>query len=145
MTNTEPRQAENYAAAGRRQPTGWVGMVVFAGVMLLMLGAFQAIEGVVALFREDFFLTTSNGLVVPVNFTAYGWTHIVIGLIAVGTGLGLLAGQMWARVVGVIIAVLSALANLAFLPAYPVWSSIVIAIDVLVIYALTAHGREIKY
>ncbi|GGN77371.1 membrane protein [Actinoplanes lobatus] len=145
MTNTEPLQAENYAPAGRRQPTGWVGMVVFAGVMMLMLGSFQAIEGIVALFREDFFLTTSNGLVVPVNFSTYGWTHIVIGLIAVGTGLGLLAGQMWARVVGVIIAGLSALANLAFLPAYPVWCSIVIALDVLVIYALTVHGREVKY
>ncbi|MBO3739221.1 DUF7144 family membrane protein [Actinoplanes flavus] len=145
MTNTEPRQAENYAPAGRRQPTGWVGMVVFAGVMLLMLGSFQAIEGLVALLRNEFFLTTSEGLVVPVDFSTYGWTHIVIGLIAVGTGLGILAGQMWARVTGIIVAVLSSLANLAFLPAYPVWCSIVIALDVLVIYALTAHGREVKY
>ncbi|MEV0902273.1 hypothetical protein [Actinoplanes sp. NPDC049802] len=147
MTNTDSRQApeEPYAPAGRREPTGWVGMVVFAGVMLLMLGSFQAIEGLVALLRDEFYLTTSSGLVVPVDFDTYGWTHIVIGLIAVGTGLGILAGQTWARVVGIIVAVLSALANLAFLPAYPVWCSIVIALDVLVIYALTAHGREVKY
>lgn len=147
MTDTEARQSydEPYVPSGRHRPSGWVGMVVFAGVMLLMLGSFQAIEGLVALFRDDFYLTTSSGLVVPVDYTAYGWTHIVLGLIAVGTGLGILAGQTWARVVGVVIAVLSSLVNMAFLPAYPIWSTIVIAMDVLVIYALTAHGREIRY
>ncbi|GAA4941701.1 DUF7144 family membrane protein [Actinoplanes utahensis] len=148
MTDTEAsRQSfdEPYGPSGRRQPTGWVGMVVFAGVMLLMLGGFQAIEGVIALFRDEFYLTTEAGLVVPVDFSAYGWTHLILGLIAVGTGLGILAGQTWARVVGIIIAVLSALVNLAFLPAYPIWSTIVIALDVIVIYALCAHGREVKY
>lgn len=148
MTDTEPRRTYDdppYTPAARREPTGWVGMVVFAGVMLLMLGSFQAIEGLVALFRDDFYLTTRNGLVIPVDYSAWGWTHLILGLIAVGTGFGILYGQMWARVVGIVIAVLSALANLAFLPAYPVWATIVIAVDVLVIYALTAHGREVRY
>jgi len=147
MTDTEASRQHDkpYVPAGRREPTGWVGMVVFAGVMLLMLGGFQVIEGVIALFRDDFYLTTANGLVVPVDFAAYGWTHLILGLIAIGTGLGILAGQTWARVVGIVIAVLSALVNLAFLPAYPIWSTIVIALDVIVIYALCAHGREVKY
>jgi hypothetical protein len=147
MTDTEARQSydEPYVPAGRAQPSGWVGMVVFAGVMLLMLGGFQAIEGVVALFRDDFYLTTANGLVVPVDFAAYGWTHLILGVIAIGAGIGILAGQTWARVVGVILAVLSSLVNLAFLPAYPIWCTIVIAMDVLCIYALTAHGREVRY
>jgi hypothetical protein len=147
MTDTESRRAYDEPAnpAARREPTGWVGMVVFAGVMLLMLGSFQAIEGLVALFRDDFYITTNNGLVIPMDYSAWGWTHLIIGLIGVAAGLGILYGKMWARIVGIVIAVLSALANIAFLPAYPVWATIVIAIDVLVIYALTAHGREVRY
>jgi hypothetical protein len=78
------------------------------------------------------------------DFTAWGWTHMLIGVVAVGAGLGVLMGQMWARVVGIVIAVISALANIAFLSAYPVWSTIIIAMDVLVIYALAVHGREVK-
>ncbi|MCY1136853.1 hypothetical protein OWR29_02505 [Actinoplanes sp. Pm04-4] len=146
MTETEPRQTydEPYAQPRRGQPSGWVGMVVFAGVMLLMLGGFEIIEGTVALFKDDFFLTTRQGLVIPMDFTAWGWTHILIGVIGVCTGLGILYGQMWARVVGIVIAVLSALANLTFLPAYPFWCSIIIAVDVLIIYALSVHGREVR-
>jgi hypothetical protein len=71
--------------------------------------------------------------------------HLIAGLVAIGTGFGILLGQMWARVLGVIIAVLGALLNIAFLAAYPIWSTIMIALDVLVIYALVAHGREVKY
>jgi hypothetical protein len=111
--------------------------------MLLMMGGFEAIEGIVALFRNELYLTTRQGLVIPMDFTAWGWVHLFIGLIGVLTGIGILYGQTWARVVGVIIAMLSALANMAFLPAYPVWSTTVIAVDVLVIYALSAHGREV--
>lgn len=145
MTDTAPRHTydDPYVPPGGGQQTGWVGMVVFAGVMLLMIGGFQIIEGTVALFRDGFYLTTRDGLVIPMDFTEWGWTHILIGLIGILTGCGILYGQMWARVLGIVIAVLSALANVAFLPAYPVWSIIVIAVDVLVIYALSVHGREV--
>ena len=144
MTETKPQSA--YAEPPyRAAPSKWVGVVVFAGVMLLILGSFQAIEGFVALFRDEFYVVSRSGLVITMDYTAWGWTHLVIGLIAFGAGAGILYGQMWARLLGIIIAVLSALANLAFLPAYPIWSTIVIATDVLVIYALTAHGREIRY
>jgi hypothetical protein len=129
----------------RPEPTGWVGFVVFAGVMLMMLGGFQAIEGLVAIFRDDYYLVTRDGLLLTMDLSAWGWTHLIIGLIAVGTGIGVLLGQTWARVVGIIIAVVSALANLAFLSAYPIWCTIIIAMDVLVIYALAVHGREVRY
>jgi hypothetical protein len=119
-------------------------MIIFGGIMMLMMGAFQIIEGLVALFNDEYYFVTRNGLIVSLDYTAWGWTHLIIGLIAVGAGIGVLLGQMWARVVGIIIAVVSALANIAFLSAYPVWSTIVIATDVLVIYALTVHGREVK-
>jgi hypothetical protein len=144
MTETKSPAAYERRPRGQVQ-SGWVGVVVFAGVMLLMLGSFQAIEGFVALFRDDFFVTTSSGLLITMDYTAWGWTHLIIGLIALAAGAGILYGQMWARVLGIIIAVVSALANIAFLPAYPIWSTILIATDVLVIYALTAHGREVRY
>ncbi|AEV84908.1 membrane protein [Actinoplanes sp. SE50] len=128
-----------------REPTAWIGAVVFAGVMLMLLGGFQAIEGIVALVRDQYYLTTRSGLVLTFDYTAWGWTHLLLGVLAVLTGIGIFLGQMWARVIGIIVAVLSAFANMMFLPAYPVWCTIMIATDVLVIYALAAHGREVRY
>jgi len=128
-----------------REPTGWVGFVLFAGIMLIMMGSFQAIEGLVALFKDDYYLVTSKGLALTMDYTGWGWTHLLLGLAAIAVGLGIFLGQMWARVLGIIVAVLSALTNIVFLPAYPIWCTIVIAMDVLVIYALTVHGREAAY
>jgi hypothetical protein len=120
-------------------------MVIFAGTMLLMLGALQAMEGLVAIFQDDYYLVTRNGMIVSLDYTAWGWTHLIIGLIAVGVGIGVFAGQMWARVAGIVVAAVSILVNVAFLPAYPIWIMIVIGIDVLAIYALAVHGKEMKY
>src|SRR3954452_5542967 len=99
------------------EPTAWAGWVVFAGVMLITLGAFQIIEGLVALFDDGFYAVGSNGLVVNVDYNTWGWVHSIIGIVAVLAGLGLLAGNMAARIVGVGIAFLSALVNLAFISA----------------------------
>lgn len=149
MSDTQ-QQSSSYAAdepyrvPSRREPTAWVGFVLFGGIMLMMMGGFQVIEGFVALFKEDYYLVTRNGLVVSMDYTAWGWTHLLIGLVAVGVGFGVLLGQMWARVAGIVIAVISAMVNIAFLPAYPVWCTIVIATDILVIYALAVHGSEVK-
>jgi hypothetical protein len=147
MSGTQQRPAytagDSYVAH-RRQPTAWVGFVLFGGLMLVMMGAFQAIEGFVALFKDDYYLVRRSGLVLSIDYTAWGWTHLLIGLVAVLAGIGILLGQMWARIVGIVIAVISAFANLAFIAAYPLWCTIVIATDVLVIYALAVHGREVK-
>jgi hypothetical protein len=145
MTETESRRQYDKPPSHQQQPTAWVGMVVFAGIMLLMLGSFQVIEGLVALFRDDYFLVTGSGLVVTMDLTAWGWIHLLIGLLAFCTGLGVLAGQTWARVTGIVVATISAVVNMVFLPAYPFWSIIVITLDVLCIYALAAHGREVRY
>jgi hypothetical protein len=133
-----------YVPTDHRRRTGWTGMVVFSGVMLIMLGGFEAIEGLVAIFDPGYYLVTRTGLVVEVDYTTWGWTHLVIGGLALIAGFGVLAGQMWARVVGIVIAVLSALANVGFIAAYPVWATIVIATDVIVVYALAVHGKEVK-
>jgi hypothetical protein len=149
MSDTQERQT--YATGGsptarnRHEPTGWVGFLYFAGTMAIMVGGFQATEGLVALFRDNYYAVTRNGLLVTMDYTAWGWTHLVLGLVAVVAGIGIFAGQMWARVLGIVIAAVSALTNMAFLSAYPIWCSIVIAMDILVIYALTVHGREPAY
>jgi hypothetical protein len=148
MSDTQERRTytadEPYDVPRRHEPTAWVGFVVFGGVLMLMVGGFQVMQGFVAILRDEYYHVTRNGLLITMDYTAWGWTHLIIGLIAVAAGIGVLAGQMWARITGVLIAAISALANLAFLSAYPIWSTIIIATDVLVIYALVVHGREVK-
>jgi len=119
--------------------SGWYGWVVFAAVMMMLLGAFHAMAGLVALFQEEYFLVTENGLVVTADYTTWGWVHLILGIVVAVAGGALLAGQTWARAVAVLAAMTSAVVNLAFLSAYPLWSAIMIAIDVLVIYAVTAN------
>jgi hypothetical protein len=111
---------------------------------MLVLGVFHAIAGLVALFKHTYYLVGDTGLTVQVNYTAWGWTHLVLGVLVAVAGVALFTGQMWARVVGVVFASLSAILNIAFLAAYPVWCTIMIAVAVLVIWALTVHGAEMK-
>jgi hypothetical protein len=149
MSDTQERQTypadRSPTTRNRHEPTAWVGFIYFAATMLLLLGGFQATEGLIALFRDEYYAVTRNGLLITMDFTAWGWVHLIIGLVMVATGIGLFMGQMWARVLGIVIAAVSALANMAFLPAYPIWCTIIIAMDVLVIYALAVHGREPAY
>jgi hypothetical protein len=139
-----PSNSVYEATGGAPAATGWTGWIVFGGVMLVMLGVFHVIEGLVALFREDYYLVGSNGLTVHVNYTTWGWAHLILGVIAGLAGIGLLAGNIVARVVGVCVAMLSAVVNLAFVAAYPVWSIMIVTFDVLVIWAIIVHGREMK-
>lgn len=143
--NTAPGSgAARHHDAGRTEATGWVGWVLFGGVMMFMVGGFQAAMGLAALFNDTYFLVTRNGLLVTADYTTWGWIHLTLGALVVVTGLGVMVGQTWARVIGVILAVVSAIVNLGFLAAYPIWSTIVITLDVIVIYAMTVHGREAK-
>jgi len=124
-------------------PTGWTGWIVFAAFMMILVGSFQAIQGLVALFDDGFYLVRESGLVVEVNYNVWGTVHLLLGLLLLASGFGVMAGNIVARTVGVILAGLSALANMAFIGAYPIWSLIIITVDVLVIYALIVHGREL--
>ncbi len=124
--------------------TGWTGWVVFAGIMMVMLGTFHAIQGLIALFQDNYFLVGKSGLAVQVDYTTWGWVHLIGGIIVFGAGICVFVGMVWARTVGVLVALLSAVVNVSFLAAYPIWSTIMIAIDILVIWALTVHGGELK-
>ena len=124
--------------------TAWTGWVVFASFMMIMVGVFQAVEGLVALFDDGYYHVTESGLVVNVDYTVWGWVHLLLGVLILVSGIGVLTGNMAARAVAVVLAGLSAFVNLVFIEAYPVWSVIIITIDVLVIYAIIVHGRELR-
>jgi dolichyl-phosphate-mannose--protein O-mannosyl transferase len=136
--------ADRTGATDVPEPTGWTGWVAFASTMMVLLGTFQAIEGFVAIFDDGYYRVTQGGLVLSVDYTAWGWFHLLLGVLIVICGIGVMAGNLAARTVAVLLAGLSAIANLLFIEAYPLWSIIVITVDVLVIYALTVHGREMK-
>jgi hypothetical protein len=130
-------------ADGRDTSGMAVGFTVFAAIMMLMVGVFQALQGLIAIFENEFYVQTRNYLF-EFDATTWGWIHLVLGLLVAFAGWGLLSGQTWARVVGITLAALSATANFLFIPYYPFWSLLIITLDIFVIWALTAHGREYR-
>jgi hypothetical protein len=143
MTQTQtPRSDAPQVSAVGPEPTGWVGWIFFAGILLWMVGFFQIIAGIVAIANPSYFAVKSGSLVVHMNYTGWGWVHLAIGVTALFAGYGVMVGRLWARIFALSLAGLSALVNLAFMQASPVWSVLVIAIDVLTIYALAVHGAE---
>lgn len=123
--------------------TGWVGWVYFAGILMLVRAFFQAFLGIVALTKSDFYVVTQDSLSV-FNYNTWGWGHIVLAIIFLTAGFSVLSGHMWGRIVGVIAFGLSLVANMIFLPAYPIWMIAAIIVDILVLYALIIHGNEAK-
>jgi hypothetical protein len=119
-----------------------VGLTVFAGVMMIMLGVFQAIQGVVALFNDTFYVTGQKW-VFQFDITTWGWIHLIVGVLVAVAGFFVFRGAVWARAVGIGIAAISAVLNFMWLPYYPFWSMLIIALDVFVIWALAVHGRDI--
>ena len=130
--------------SGRTGPASmWASWVYFGGMMMIMLGVFNVIEGLVALFNDEYYVATPQGLLV-FDITAWGWIHLIIGIVAIAVGIGVFTGATWARICGVILCGINALVQLVFLSAYPVWAMLVIALDVLVIWALIVHGDEAR-
>jgi hypothetical protein len=120
--------------------SGWaVGGITFAACVLVLVGMFQAVTGLVAIFDDNFYVVTQN-YTFDLDTTAWGWIHLIIGVLLLITGTGLLARQTWAGVTAIFLAMLSAVANFFFIPYYPFWSILVIALDVWVIWALTRPG-----
>ena len=115
---------------------------VFAGVVLIVVGSFQAIEGLAAIINDEFFVTTPN-YAFEVDVTAWGWIHLLLGLLVAFAGYALFAAKTWARVVGVTLATLSAIANFFFIPYYPFWAIVIISLNLWVIWALTRSVRSV--
>jgi hypothetical protein len=142
MPDTAPTSTT--PTAGARGTSGWVGWVAFAGVLMLFLGVLHLVQGLVALLDASYFGVRSSVLLIDLGWTAFGWVHVVAGVVVLAAGYGIFAGAAWARVVGVVVALASAVTSLALLAAYPVWAVLTIALDVVVVMALTVHGAEIR-
>ena len=125
-----------------RPVSGWaIGGLSFAAVIMIMIGTFQSLAGLAAIINDEYFVVGKN-YTYDIDTTAWGWIHMGIGAIAILVGVGLMMRQEWAAVAGIAIAVLSALSNFMFLPYYPLWSIVIIAFDVAIIWALTATLRN---
>ena len=127
------------------QPSGMaVGFTAFAGVMMIMVGVFQAYAGLSALLKDTVYVVGVD-YAFSFDVTTWGWIHMLIGLVLILAGFGVFSGSVMARSVGVLIAGVSAIANFIFLFGWnqPFWSMLIIAVDVIIIWALTMHGRDI--
>jgi hypothetical protein len=128
----------------QREGSAWAaGWISFAGFMMIMLGAFHAVAGLVGIVNDTFYVKGSKYLF-QFDRTTWGWINLIVGIIVVLAGFGVFTGAIWARTVGVIMAIVSGIAAFAWLPWYPFWSIVIIVVAVAVIWALTAHGSEVR-
>jgi hypothetical protein len=129
-----------YDRQGPDEVSGWaVGGIVFAASMLTLIGVFQAIAGLVAIFNDEFFVQVRN-YTFHLDVTAFGWIHLILGILMLVVAFGLFGRRTWAGVTAIMLAMLSALANFFFIPYYPIWSLVIIGLDIWVIWALTRPG-----
>jgi hypothetical protein len=123
----------------RSGPTGWA---VFAGSILALAGAFNVIYGLAAIFRDQV-ISTTGGQVIVWDLTSWGWILLIFGGLQILAGLSLFAGAGWARWVAIVLAGLNAVANIGFITVYPLWTTLIVALDIIVIYQLSARWMDV--
>jgi hypothetical protein len=128
---------------GQVQRTGWVGWIYFAGFMLIIAGIIDIFYGLVAIFDDKWVVWGNRGSVF-LDVTQWGWVHLVIGILVVLVGVGVLTGNLAARIVASILVAISLIVNFMGIPLYPLWAIVLIAIDALVLWALVGHGEEVR-
>ena len=140
---TEQAPARNRSADPQIRTAKWaLSISFFAAIVMFIAGVTQFFAGLSAVLGNvPYAFTTSNQLF-RFSLTTWGWIHLLVGLVVLAAGATLLSGQRWARVVGIVFALVSAVTNFLYVPQYPFWALTLIALDVLVIWALTAHGRD---
>ena len=125
------------------EPSGWaIGYAVFAATMLMLAGSFHLITGLAGIIDDAFYVVTPN-YVFEFDITTWGWIHLIGGILVIIAGLSVLKGHMYGRIIGIVAASISAIANFAWLPYREFWGAVIIAVDIAIIWALTAHGRDI--
>jgi len=126
------------------QDSSWAGWIAFAGIVLLIIGALDVLQGFTAIIKDEYVVSTPKGLA-TFDATGWGWTTLIWGILIFITGLGLLGGSDWARWVAIIGVGLNAIGQIGFLAnypqAYPLWNILIVALNILVLYALTARWQ----
>lgn len=136
--------AGTVAQEPERDTSAWVAWAAFAGMLAILTGVFHAISGLVALLTPTFYLVGDDGFVLALGWKGWGVLHLVVGAGLVALGVGIVAGRAWARWSGVALVGVSAVQNMLFVPAYPVWATIMLALDVLILWALVVHGGALR-
>ena len=131
-TTDQPRQSD------------WSGWVVFAAAVMITIAAVDIIQGLAALLKDDVYLVTKSGLLVSTNFDAWGWSLIIWGVVLLLAGLALFSGKEWGRWFALVAVVINGIGQIAWFPAYPLWSLVAIGLEIAVIYALTAGWKDAK-
>ncbi|MCU0311853.1 MAG: hypothetical protein MUE36_13030 [Acidimicrobiales bacterium] len=124
-------------------PTGWVGWIFFAGVMMILGGSLNAVYGLIALLNDEWVVWGNRGTVY-LDITQWGWVHLILGVLVLASGFGVLAGNVFARTIGVIVTAIAMVGSFLAMPIYPLWSVTLLVIEVLVLWALIVHGREVR-
>jgi hypothetical protein len=143
-SQTRPGREDAGAGYSTMLEDGFSGWAWFTGGLLGLVGLFQIMSGIVALAGAGYYTVPTRDLVVDAGYATWGWVHLILGILALAAGGGLVFGSTVARVAGIGLAVISAVVNLAFLPAAPAASTLIIALDVFLIYAITVHGGDLK-
>jgi hypothetical protein len=132
--------ATQYDPERSQEPSGWaLGAIAFAGTIMVLAGVFQALAGLTAIFNDEFFVVARN-YTFDLDVTAWGWIHLIIGLLVLAVGMGLFMRKAWAGMTAIFLCMLSAVSNFFFIPYYPIWALLVIGLNVWVIWALTRPG-----
>ena len=142
-----PRQAQPYQAqpyeAGYQEtgPRGMaLGFTLLASVLMMVSGVWAFFEGLAAIIRGSWFVVAPH-YVYDMSAVGWGWIHLILGVLIAAAGVALLRDMMWARITGVVLAALITIANFVFIPYYPVWSIVLISLNVFVIWALLTPRR----
>ena len=126
-----------------KETSSWaIGWTVFASIMMMMMGFWWLISGLVGLFNSEFYVVILRWIF-QFDISTWAWIHLIVGIVVLVAGFFLFKGAIWARTVGVILAVIAGLISFAWLPYYPIWAILFIVVSVAIIWALTVHGRDI--
>jgi hypothetical protein len=142
-TYQEPAGTSSGPGDSHREPTGWVGWIFFAAYLMIIAGILNAIQGFVAIVNDEW-VVFGNRADVYLDLTQWGWVHLIVGIVVVLAGIGLFSGNVLARLIAALLAGVAIIVNFLWIPVYPVWALSIIAMSVFVIWALIAHGGELR-
>ena len=141
---TDARKGGAMSTDFAQKASTWSGWVIFAGVVLFTIGCLNVIQGLAALLKNDVYTVTESGLLVTADFTTWGWSLLIWGVLMILAGVGLFSGSELARWFGIVVVVVNLVAQFAYFSAFPLWSLVVIGLDFAILFALTARWQYAK-
>jgi hypothetical protein len=144
LTDPRPQPPRTQMDTGGIGRTGGTGWAFFAGILLFIVGVFNIIWGLTALFNDEALTVGEKGLIVW-DFTAWGWIHLILGIVLILTALGLFAARGWARWLAIFFVMVNAFGQIAWMSTYPLWSILIITLDIVIIYQLTVRWESVEW